>query len=537
MLSPQTAGPIVGKTKMNELQNIYGSISDGHISVVVGNPGQQGLVVDRFFSVNDLEAASQRMKELSTAKNVYYSFNVMGAIPSEGRGKSDDFVNSPGLFLDIDLRQGDIGIHAADDNLPTSIDEVYELLHEKKLPFSTQVIKSGNGFYWQYLFGESNTFNSTAERVKFVELRRGFQKRFSNAFQERGWKLDNMADLPRITRMSGTLNHKTTPPKLVEFVSYKEDLRIEFDWFRQFSTDRSSSGTNVAFLSARNVSSNKPDVRAENQDAPNLVSVVGACRWARSAIDRMGCLPYPEWFSLAGIVKHCADGENIFHELSSKDPRYNQDEAQTLFKDIKGPLTCRHIAENGGGEFCFSCPALANPHVKSPLAFGTETPHVAAALGAHIFAMKRELFIDTLTGEELSKVNFADRYLKHFKSPVGTMLSNKRLLQVVSTAYLPGEHEIFVPTGAGAFLLNIWKPGDLMPVEGDVGIILRHLEFLIPVEAERKHFIDFLAHAVQKPGVKIDHVILLIGGQGTGKSWLHLLAQRLFGEENIVLVC
>jgi hypothetical protein len=67
---------------------------------------------------------------------------------------------------------------------------------------------------------------------------------------------------------------------------------------------------------------------------------------------------------------------------------------------------------------------------------------------------------------------------------------------------------------------NRWRNARPQPVPGDVSIWLRHVERLIPIDFEREHLLDALAHKVQFPGHKINHAILMGGNPGCGKDTL-----------------
>ncbi len=67
---------------------------------------------------------------------------------------------------------------------------------------------------------------------------------------------------------------------------------------------------------------------------------------------------------------------------------------------------------------------------------------------------------------------------------------------------------------------NRWRNARPQPVPGDVSIWLRHVERLIPIEFEREHLLNALAHKVQYPGHKINHAILMGGNPGCGKDTL-----------------
>ena len=68
---------------------------------------------------------------------------------------------------------------------------------------------------------------------------------------------------------------------------------------------------------------------------------------------------------------------------------------------------------------------------------------------------------------------------------------------------------------------NRWADARPTPVEGDITPWLDHLHRMIPDAREREHMLDVIAHKVQRPDVKINHAILHIGRQGSGKDSLY----------------
>ena len=48
--------------------------------------------------------------------------------------------------------------------------------------------------------------------------------------------------------------------------------------------------------------------------------------------------------------------------------------------------------------------------------------------------------------------------------------------------------------------------------------------------------LQWLAWIVQHPDEKVQFAILIVGRGGTGKSWLGTLMERIFGEDNVVLI-
>lgn len=67
---------------------------------------------------------------------------------------------------------------------------------------------------------------------------------------------------------------------------------------------------------------------------------------------------------------------------------------------------------------------------------------------------------------------------------------------------------------------NRWRDARPAPVAGDVTPWLQHLHRMVPVEYEREHLLNVLAHKVQFPAHKINHAVLMGGHPGSGKDTL-----------------
>ena len=67
---------------------------------------------------------------------------------------------------------------------------------------------------------------------------------------------------------------------------------------------------------------------------------------------------------------------------------------------------------------------------------------------------------------------------------------------------------------------NRWRDARPAPVAGDVAPWLQHLHRMVPVEYEREHLLNVLAHKVQFPAHKINHAVLMGGHPGSGKDTL-----------------
>ena len=93
----------------------------------------------------------------------------------------------------------------------------------------------------------------------------------------------------------------------------------------------------------------------------------------------------------------------------------------------------------------------------------------------------------------------------------------------------------FTPDTTPRTTLNYWVPPSVEPVAGDCTVIGKFLLNVI-CDRDRKLFnylIMFLAHMWQKPEEKPGIMIVLLGGQGTGKGTLFNLLQSIWSRTTL----
>jgi hypothetical protein len=95
----------------------------------------------------------------------------------------------------------------------------------------------------------------------------------------------------------------------------------------------------------------------------------------------------------------------------------------------------------------------------------------------------------------------------------------KGALALAGITYAAGETVLV--SRDGQVYGNRWSNGRPACVAGDVTPWLDHLHRMVPEAFEREHLLDVIAHKVQHPDVKINHAILHIGRQGSGKDTLY----------------
>lgn len=145
---------------------------------------------------------------------------------------------------------------------------------------------------------------------------------------------------------------------------------------------------------------------------------------------------------------------------------------------------------------------------------------VESMLSRFRYARRQNVFVEVTSGEEMSPGQFdTDNVLV---SPCGTsgvraahnqFLNHPRAAKHASLTYKPGQGVICDG------LLNTWRAPALAPIQGDATLWLNHVAELLPDPAQRDHFLDWCAFVLQRPGVKINHaIVLLTEAHGAGKD-------------------
>ena len=87
---------------------------------------------------------------------------------------------------------------------------------------------------------------------------------------------------------------------------------------------------------------------------------------------------------------------------------------------------------------------------------------------------------------------------------------------LVGVTYAAGEPVLV--TRDGLVYGNRWRNSRPAARVCDVSRWLRHAERMLPVEFEREHLLNVLAHKIQYPNHKINHAVLLGGKPGAGEE-------------------
>lgn len=300
------------------------------------------------------EAHNWAMAQAKTA-NVWHGVGLRKEKPArDKRGSAEDVIAIPGIWFDLDVR----GPGHSEQNLPASFEEALDFL--ASLPLKpTCIVFTGGGLQPYWLFPEPMRLSTEADWTRAKNLSERWQRFIIAMGKDRGWKLDNTSDLPRVLRLPGTWNRKTDKPVLVTVPAEHVDLAARYD---------------LAAVEAVLPPVETPQAEPEHAEVHDDVAdadiklILGKCAWARHCRDDAAGLPEPEWYALFSILARCKDGARLAHESSKAHPKYNPAETDAKLKqatDKAGPRTCESIRADFG-TYCNGCVMK----VKSPIVLG-----------------------------------------------------------------------------------------------------------------------------------------------------------------------
>ena len=146
---------------------------------------------------------------LMPTRNVYVGMGTSAKDYGEKlRAKESQIIGIPGLWCDIDY--GNEG-HAKTNNPPSEVDAMSLLINNMPLQ-PTIIVSSGHGLhaYWQFDAWYPIAFDADRIAAKALETR--WQSLLSEHAKARGWQVDSVQDLPRVLRIPGSINNKTSDP-------------------------------------------------------------------------------------------------------------------------------------------------------------------------------------------------------------------------------------------------------------------------------------------------------------------------------------
>ena len=239
-------------------------------------------------------------------------------------------------------------------SLPTTIEEALSIFPDFLQP--TTVIWTGNGLHVYWLFKVPWQLNSPEENRRAAILSIRLQSFIKKLAEKQGWYLDSTADLSRILRVPGTLNHKQGQKKPVYIHSMNSELRYD-------PAELEDILPKIDFETAL---TNRGEFERRDSDA-SADLMIANCKFLQHCVNDAEEISYGEWLSMLTNVVRGKDGIEKCHELSSRDlGRYIPEDTDFKVSEALklSPHTCEYIRNTHG----FKCPERGCG-VKAPCSF------------------------------------------------------------------------------------------------------------------------------------------------------------------------
>jgi len=329
------------------LNALYGNLESGNLYLWT-MPDKKAWS----FPIDDLKTMIAAAQAIQDERDVYFGLGGSNQVIKETeRIKPNNVSFIPGLWMDIDILAP--GAHVQKD-LPSTIEEALSILPEFLQP--SIVVWSGNGLHAYWLFKEAWLFDTQDENLRASNLMIRLQAYIKGLAQERGWKFDSTADLSRVLRVPGTLNHKLGQKQPVYITNFSPEIRYDPSELEDLIPD-------IDFRSA--ITSHGGFERRSTDAGSDLM--IANCQFLQHCSLNASSINYGEWLSMLTNVARGTDGIDKCHELSRGDSgRYTPKSTDFRISEAlkMNPHTCDYIRTTHG----FSCPT-DGCGVKSPCSF------------------------------------------------------------------------------------------------------------------------------------------------------------------------
>lgn len=195
---------------------LYDGVNSGHITI--SNYDSNGKLRSFHVPIQELHTIEPKVKLLTEKSNVYFGVGLRKPqLNVSQRGAKNDITALTSLFLEIDI---DGGNHKK-ENLPT-YEEAMAVLDTFSLEPAI-VNHSGGGLHVYYLLDEPIYLEAEEDRKQASSLLKRLENVIHELLSHKGKVADSVAELSRVLRPPGTLNHKYDPPREVKTIHFKEN--------------------------------------------------------------------------------------------------------------------------------------------------------------------------------------------------------------------------------------------------------------------------------------------------------------------------
>jgi len=338
------------------MQALYGKASQGFLSIWT-MPGKRTA----YFPVTDLSSAVKYAENLFDTYDVYYGVGLRGQdLGDTKRGSNEDVSVLPAFWADIDIA----GDAHAETALPQTQDEAMAFLDSLPLKPSI-IVSSGNGLHVYWVFESPIGIATAAHRDNVSAALKGWQAHINDKAFERGWKLDNTADLSRVLRVPGGMNHKAGGS------GKRAEVLVD-------NGQRYAPPAFTAYVKVEQPSDTTPAPKKQSDGTTAFTGMVGSgtkiidgCMFMRHCRDHAAKLTEPQWYAMMSNLALCSDGKELCHQFSKRYPGYKSTQTDAKIahaQKASKPHTCAYIRDTLHFD-CGDCKAKC----KAPVALAVIT--------------------------------------------------------------------------------------------------------------------------------------------------------------------
>lgn len=194
------------------LRALYAGLraSGGRAGIVGGPVGNQKWTPRVWRAVPE-ELDELAADALKRSANAFVNVNPMRpGVPKGKRGTASDVVALLGFSADLDLA---VPGHKGDKARPPTAEAVWEAITAAGIGRPTMAVHTGGGCHAYWLLSDALELASDEERAAADQRAERFHGALDAAYEAAGWDSpDNVADLPRVLRVPGTVRTKEDAP-------------------------------------------------------------------------------------------------------------------------------------------------------------------------------------------------------------------------------------------------------------------------------------------------------------------------------------
>lgn len=281
-----------------------------------------------------------------------------------------------------------------------------------------------------------------------------------------------------------------------------------------------------------------------DQDAPHYINwaIEHLKQDARIAI--AGKQGNSTTFYLACVLREKGLSCEKTQELMAKhwndrcDPPWSTEE---LFEIVENAFNYASVVPPGGDtpEYDFGSPSDDNDtgQYAPPPVSGEQEKRYTGVMNDWVWIAQAKMFYRRRDGMMFDTKSFDSmfNYMIEGKGSISTEIFSSKLSmrKFDKMDFLPERPEFITEINAETVrIYNIWRPSKLKPKSGNADVFLNHMSYMFEDEYERNLVLNYMAWCVQNPAQKPNFAMVIKGKEGTGKSFMGQILERIFGPHN-----